>query len=455
MDADPLNIMSTRCAGILLHPTSLPNGILDHEVFRWLDFIEEAGLSVWQTLPLGVPQAGLSPYQCDSAFAINPLFEDTTNPIAIDVAEYDEWKMNQQFWLHDYALFATLKKQFEQKPWFEWPDNFCRRDEETLQSFSRRNRTEIETIKEQQFRLHMFWKSIRRYAHEKKISLFGDIPIFVAHDSADVWSRPFDFLLDDQGLPTVIAGVPPDYFSETGQRWGNPHYHWENHEKSGFKWWLERLKSHFDFFDTVRIDHFRGLDAVWTIDKACKTAIEGYWQKVPGAALLQLLSSEYDPLPLVAEDLGVITPEVTALRDQFNLPGMAVLQFAFDHFEDNPHKPQNINSHTVVYTGTHDNDTTPGWFQALNHDQQQHVMNIIGTNDPESVTDTIINLALGTQANLAVVPLQDFLGLGSVARMNTPGTVEDNWSWRYTPDQLNQELAHRIHQKLKTNGRLV
>ena len=446
--------MSTRRGGILLHPTSLPNGVLDHEVFRWLDFLAEAGLTVWQTLPLGIPQAGDSPYQCDSAFAINPAFASGLEETPVDSETFLEWQKAQQFWLQDYALFATLKQHFDHKPWYLWPDEFRFRKAESLNNFAEKYANNLLKVKEEQFRLYSLWQKVRQHARERGIYLFGDMPIFIAQDSADVWSRPQDFLLDEQGQPTVVTGVPPDYFSETGQRWGNPHYNWDQHEASGFEWWLQRLEAHFECFDLVRIDHFRGLEAVWTIDSQCKTAVEGYWQTVPGEALLQKLSDRYQPLPLVAEDLGMITPEVTALRDKFHLPGMAVLQFSFDYFDDNPHKPQNIQANTVVYTGTHDNDTTQGWFSSLDLDEQQRILHIIGADNPEQANDTIINRALSTQANLAIVPLQDYLGLGTEARMNVPGLAQGNWRWRFESGQITSELAQQIHEKLDACGRL-
>lgn len=456
MNIDPVDILSERRAGVLLHPTSLPQGTLDEHALRWLDFLAQAGISVWQTLPLGVPQAGRSPYQCDSAFALNPSLLPCGEASTIDVDDFRNWQQQQQFWLHDYAQFAVLKKHFENTPWYTWPSAYKDREPDALAAFSQTNADALLAIQYEQYRLHTRWQAVRLAARERGIYLFGDVPIFVAHDSADVWARRHEFLLDDAGQPSVVAGVPPDYFSETGQRWGNPHYHWTVHQASGFDWWQHRLAAQFDGFDIVRIDHFRGLEAVWEIQRDCDTAIEGRWQKVPGAALLDTLSERFDRLPLVAEDLGIITPKVVALRHQFKLPGMAVLQFSFDHFDDNPHKPKNIPQDCVVYTGTHDNDTSVGWFETLDNDMQAHVLDVLARKDAgaQQVAEALIMQALHSRANLAVVPLQDLLGLGSDARMNVPGTASDNWLWQYTPEQLTPTLAHTLRMKVSDTGRL-
>ncbi|CAG0878761.1 unnamed protein product [Cyprideis torosa] len=417
----------------------------------------EAGLSVWQVLPLGVPQAGGSPYQCDSAFALNPeLFPSECLPdMDLQNPDYTAWASNHGFWLNDYALFATIKNHFDNKAWFDWPEEFRRHHGETLDAFSKDHREDINVVCWQQYCLYKHWQKVRNYAREKNIYIFGDMPIFVAHDSADVWAKSEYFLLDENGHPEVVAGVPPDYFSKTGQRWGNPHYNWDRLKEIGFDWWKERIRAHFECFDIVRIDHFRGLDSVWEINASCETAIEGQWISVPGDELLASLSDNGTQLQLVAEDLGLITPEVTALRHKYHLPGMAVLQFAFDDFEDNPHKPKNMTPNTVAYSGTHDNDTTAGWFFSLDQDYRNHILNLTGAVDESQLVDTIINIVLESAANLAIIPLQDFLGLGSDARMNTPGTVENNWRWRYQAEQLNPELAARIKNKLITYGRLM
>ncbi|MDO6460781.1 4-alpha-glucanotransferase [Granulosicoccaceae sp. 1_MG-2023] len=449
------NITGTRQAGILLHPTSLPGGRISDAARAWLDFLADSGIALWQVLPIGVPQAGGSPYLCDSAFAINPALFDDSDAAPADETALSRFKTAQRWWLEDYCQFAVLKKHFDNAPWFDWPAPLRDRQPEALAAFCDQHRAAIDAVAAQQCKLFTRWAEVRHEANRRGIAIFGDMPIFVAHDSADVWAHRAYFKLNDAGQPDVVAGVPPDYFSETGQRWGNPQYDWEALQSAGFDWWVERLKIHFSWFDLVRIDHFRGLESVWEIDAACPTAVEGHWSKVPGAALLQTFREQMGDMPLVAEDLGVITPEVNALREQFGLPGMAVLQFSFDAFEDNPHKPENMTPATVAYTGTHDNDTTRGWFDSLDEGTQAHVMQRLGTDDPSQVTDSMIATALNSRANLAVIPLQDLLGLGSEARMNTPGTTENNWQWQVNAADLTTELAAHIRQRVADSGRLI
>jgi len=437
----------SRRAGILLHPTSLPSGTLG-DAPRWLDFLQAAGVGVWQMLPLGRPLAGRSPYQCASAFAVDPaLFPDLMS-VAIDTLQLRAWRATQQHWIEDYALFMAIKAEQHGAAWIDWPPELRCHDAEALRRFAAEHAAAIEALVVEQYQAYSYWQSLHAGAAARGIQLFGDMPIFVAHDSADVWAHPEYFLLDDEGHPSVVAGVPPDYFSATGQRWGNPHYNWEAMNDGGFDWWRARLRNHFEWFDLVRIDHFRGLVAVWVIPAGEDTAINGHWQPVPGAALLQALLDEMGSIPLVAEDLGVITPEVTALRRQFDLPGMAVLQFAFDAHADNPHKPENVAADTVYYTGTHDNDTTVGWFAGLPAEVQQQVMQQLGVDDPARVAETMQDIVLYSRAALAVLPLQDLLEFGSEARMNTPGTPGGNWSWRFQWDDLPADLAPRLRQKL-------
>ncbi len=447
-----------RRTGVLLHPTSLPSGKLD-DAFRWLDFMAECGLEVWQVLPLGVPQGGLSPYQCLSAFAVNPAL---TDPIAtptdgdLQRSDFIQFCEQQAHWLDDYALFMVIQSEHGGSHWASWPVPLRRHEPMALAEVSHSHAAELNTTKWQQFVLHLQWQKIRDYAGSKNIYLFGDVPIFVAHDSADVWSCQDRFLLDDDGNSIQVTGVPPDYFSAEGQRWGNPHYDWEFMEQEEFRWWLDRLHHHFEWFDLVRIDHFRGLEASWMIYAEAETAVDGYWQKIPGDKLLRKLQQEMQEIPLVAEDLGDITPEVIALKNQFNLPGMSVLQFSFDSFDDNPHKPNNIQPNTVVYTGTHDNDTTLGWFQSQEPGMQQHILHTLQIDDPSQVAEAMIHTALQTQASLAVIPLQDFLGLDSSARMNTPGTIDGNWQWSFSWDQLdNMELSDRIRQWNQAANRIT
>jgi len=442
-----------RSAGILLHPTSLPSGKSDDTVFAWLDWLHKAGFKVWQFLPLGVPLANLSPYQCASAFACNPALLPTPTT-AIDNKDFQQWQQLQQHWLPDYSLFMVLKQHHGGIAWSEWQEPYKRRDEQALHEFRHQHHQACLSIEQEQYRLAKRWHEVHDYAKAKGIQLFGDMPIFVAYDSADVWANQSLFRLNDQGQPTVVAGVPPDYFSETGQRWGNPHYDWNAMQADGFAWWLQRLQHHLDWFDMVRIDHFRGLEAVWIINADCETAIDGYWEKTPGDALLQQLQDQMGTnLPLVAEDLGIITPEVTALRDKYQLPGMAVLQFSFDHFDDNPHKPKNMPANCIAYTGTHDNDTTQGWLNSLSEGERHHVMHQLQIGDESQALNAMIDTIMHCNANLAIFPLQDLLGLGSEARMNTPGVAENNWQWQLTVHQLTDSLAHSLQQRITDAGR--
>ena len=440
----------THRAGLLLHPTSLPSGTLA-DATRWLDFMRAAGFCVWQMLPLGIPLTGLSPYQCASAFAVDPaLFPqgDRSSP-RVDLRRLVGWHNRQRHWLDDYARFIIIKAEQGGVPWTDWPVLLRDRDPQALAEFDARHADKLKAVMVDQYRAAVHWQGIRAAAAERGIQLFGDMPIFVAHDSADVWSQRHLFLLDEAGHPTVVAGVPPDYFSETGQRWGNPHYNWAAMQADGFAWWRARLEAHFDWFDLVRIDHFRGLVAAWAIPAAEPTAIHGEWLAAPGAALLQAIVDEMGELPLVAEDLGIITPDVTELRHQFGLPGMGVLQFAFDQHADNPHKPENVHPDTVYYTGTHDNDTTAGWWNALPDDARQQVMQQLGVHDPDTVPQAMITTVLESRAALAILPLQDVLNLGSEARMNTPGTENGNWTWRFEWDALPSVLASSLLQQLQ------
>ncbi len=440
---------STRRAGILLHPTSLPSGTLA-DAPRWLDFLHAAGVSVWQMLPLGLPLVGMSPYQCVSAFAANPaLFP----PGEVDMRGFDDWHARQSHWLDDFARFMVAKAKHGGGAWSEWPAPMRDRETAALVAFDREHAEALALVKTGQYRAAMQWRDLRAAAAARGIALFGDMPIFVAHDSADVWARRDLFLLDAAGHPTVVAGVPPDYFSATGQRWGNPHYDWTAMQADGFLWWRQRLAAHFDWFDLVRIDHFRGLVAAWTIPAQEPTAIHGEWVATPGAALLQAIATHLGRLPIVAEDLGVITPDVIELRRQFGLPGMAVLQFAFDEHDDNPHKPANVGPDTVYFTGTHDNDTLAGWWATLPETAQHDVLRQLGLDGAGAVPEAMIDVVLESRAALAVLPLQDLLGLGSAARMNVPGTESGNWTWRFDWSMLPPELASHLLEKLRKTHR--
>jgi 4-alpha-glucanotransferase len=497
--------LQQRRAGILLHPTSLPSGVLDGDVDRWLQMMADTGFSVWQVLPLGEPQSGLSPYQCSSAFAFNPalLPASFSSRSGIDetISDFIDFCDRQKFWLDDYALFKVLKQHFNDAPWIEWPEQWKFRHAQTLQQSHQQYQQTIAELKWQQYQLHKRWQKIREKASSMGILLFGDMPLFIGHDSADVWAHPEWFRLDESGNMNVVTGVPPDYFSQTGQRWGNPHYAWEAMREDDFAWWKSRIHHHLELFDLVRIDHFRGLEASWVIDAKCETAIDGYWEKVPGDELLSRIKSSLDEcheqLPFVAEDLGIITPEVTALRQKYHLPGMSILQFGFDEFEDNPHKPHNIKEDSVVYTGTHDNDTTKGWFNSLEEHVKKHVlqtlnlpldgdMNIssgnITSRDVDAsapdvtdknrshcwydnveaadyVVERMVDNAMNSAAKICIIPIQDCLHLDSEARMNTPGTITGNWLWRFKWEQIEQQHDSSRMKKMwlrnKSTQRLV
>jgi len=456
-----------RRAGVLLHPTSLPSGVLDRDVERWLGLMEGAGLSVWQVLPLGEPKGGLSPYQCVSAFAMNPGLLPDYPLLDRTAPGYIEFCTKNHDWLYDYALFKVLKQMFDDAPWYEWPDEWKLRQPHAMQRAFDEFKDYVAELSWEQFQLHQRWREIKHKANDRGILLFGDIPLFVAHDSADVWANPEQFLLDHNGLMTVVAGVPPDYYSATGQRWGNPHYNWEVMRRENFSWWLARVSHHLDEFDLLRIDHFRGLESAWVIDAACDTAVDGHWEKMPGDELLSRIHQDIGHLPIVAEDLGIITREVRALRKKFRLPGMAVLQFGFDEHQDNPHKPHNIEEDAVVYTGTHDNDTTKGWFNSLSKDDKNDVLKSLDLrgygrddspdddNAADHVLEKLIDEAMYSKASLCILPMQDCLHLGSEARMNTPGTTHGNWQWSFSWEQIGSDLAADMRLQIEQAGRLV
>lgn len=490
----------TRKSGILLHPTSLPGpggiGSLGEECRAFIDFLENAGQSLWQVLPLGPTAYGNSPYSCYSAFAGNPLLVDPTALVregdlkgadvvsdtpsaridfqsveklmakalkkgAAHFFESGEMTRKEEFWhfcdttpwLHDYALFMALKEHYKGKSWNAWPKAIARRGAEALEEFSVRLGPAIGEQKYIQWQFFRQWRRIKEYANARGVKIVGDIPIFVAYDSADVWANPHLFHLDEKGQPTVVAGVPPDYFSKTGQLWGNPLYNWEELASRGYAWWVERFRSSFALYDIVRVDHFRGFEAYWEVPAKEKTAINGRWVKGPGGALFAALKGAFGTLPIIAEDLGVITPEVETLRDSFGFPGMKILQFAFDSGPDNPYLPHNYVHNCVVYTGTHDNDTTAGWFHSLDAKQRKNVLNYTGSSGRD-VSWEIIRIALASVADTAILPLQDVMALDGSARMNLPGTALGNWSWRFEAGALRKEIAKRLSELTKLYGRI-
>ncbi len=488
------NLLNSRRAGILLHISSLPgaggNGDLGQEAYNFVNFLHDSGVSVWQTLPLGKPHDDGSPYQCLSAHAGNPAFiniqwleqkgwlESVDSPNDCckgdlftkscllakafsgfkSLATEEDKKSFQQFcednanWLDDFSLFFSLRLEYENQCWNQWPEPLKNRKTVAIKKARQRLSSLIEGAKFEQFVFFKQWTELKLYAKEKNVLLFGDIPIFVSYDSSDVWANREVFKLDDAGEMSVVAGVPPDYFSETGQRWGNPHYDWKHLKKTDFKWWVERIKTQDALFDIVRIDHFRGLEAAWEIPADEDTAINGQWVKAPGRALLKAIAKECSSISLVAEDLGIITEEVDALRHEFDLPGMKILQFAFDGSSDNLYLPHNHEKNSVVYTGTHDNDTTLGWFNSLNDHDKFRIYEYLGFSKT-AMPNTLIGTALSSVANLAIIPMQDILELGSEDRMNIPGTREGNWKWRFEWSRLTEERSRRFAHLVEMFGR--
>ena len=399
--------------GVLCHITSLPNGLSDAEEF--IDYIVDYGASVWQVLPITPPDEHGSPYASPSAFA---AWDSLGESEALDMKE-------ESYWLEDWLLFEALKVKFDGKPWYEWPVEYRDRNPSAL--------AEIHTDATAQARFMGRWKEVREYAKSKDVSLIGDLPIFVSHDSADVWAHRELFMLDEKGMPQVVAGVPPDYFSKKGQRWGTVLYDWNAHRKENWEWWKQRMARMMRLFDIVRIDHFRGIHSAWAIPVKHKTARKGKWLEGPKDELIEALIEVCGSHEcIIAEDLGIIPAEVTELRQRHKLEGMSVLQFAFDDDnKDNPHKPENITFDRVVYTGTHDNNTTKGWWNEKKRKRLKPYM-----KKGESICQTMIRLAVESPAGMAIIPIQDIMELGSEARMNTPGVAFGNWQWKFSWDDL-------------------
>lgn len=478
------HIFAQRRCGVLLHITSLPSGNLGKDAYRFVDFLQQAGVTVWQMLPLGPTHSDGSPYQCLSAHAGNIRLisiekirqqpwcnaeELTGGKISTQIAlayrqfvanaaeklqqDFAEFCVDQAYWLDDYVLFREIRHLQHSTAWFDWPAALRDRQSAALAEI-REQRLESLTIRRfEQYMFHSQWQALKTYANQRGVKLFGDMPIFVAHDSADVWADPQLFTLDKAGQPEKVAGVPPDYFSETGQRWGNPLYRWQQHTETQFDWWQRRLQTQLNLFDLIRIDHFRGFEACWEIPASCDTAIEGQWVKAPGKALFSTLLSRFGELPLVAEDLGIITAEVNALREQFAMPGMKILQFAFGGDASNPYLPHQHTQDSVTYTGTHDNNTTLGWYQSLDAGSKNHLHQYAGPTS-ESMPGLLNRMALQSVSALAVLPMQDVLALDATHRMNVPGTTEDNWRWRFHWDMLPGDCADSLRYLIGLYGRL-
>jgi 4-alpha-glucanotransferase len=482
-----------RSAGILLHPTSLPGpfgiGDLGPAAYSWVDALARARQTWWQVLPLGPTGFGDSPYQSFSAFAgnpylISPVFLMHDDLLAesdlqgadfpVDHVEYGpviEFKVRllerawenfkagrapalqepleafgkqQASWLDDYALFMALKDAHDGANWYSWPPELIRREPRALVRARARLADRISLHRFWQFLFFRQWEHVRNYAHSKGIKLIGDVPIFVSGDSADVWANPHLFKLDEERRPRVVAGVPPDYFSATGQLWGNPLYNWDVLRGTGFTWWIARIRATLEQVDLIRLDHFRGFEAYWEVPADRPTAEIGEWVQAPGADLFEHVRAALGgTLPLIAEDLGLITAEVEALRDRFALPGMRILQFAFGGAAEHRFLPHNYDRNTVVYTGTHDNDTTAGWLRALS-DRERHYLRRYAPAAEQEEAWGLLRLAWASIADYALAPLQDVLNLGTEARMNLPGRPAGNWRWRFTQEMLRDDLLDRL-----------
>jgi 4-alpha-glucanotransferase len=475
-----------RAAGILLHPTSLPgpNGIgdLGPEAHRFLDFLARTGMKIWQVLPLGPTGYGDSPYQCFSAFAGNPLLiyipggegdfpEHTVDferviphrqrllRAALDRfvpdATFHAFVERERDWLEDYALFMALKQEHGGISWTDWEPGAAQREPAALAAWRTRLAAPIERIRREQYFFFTQLEALKKAAADRGIQLMGDLPIYVAHDSADVWANRSLFKLKPDGTLLVQAGVPPDYFSVTGQLWGNPIYDWPAMHAQGYAWWIRRMRAAFRMYDLVRIDHFRGFEAYWEVPGDAQTAEHGRWVPGPGAPLFEAIIGALGPVPIVAENLGLITPAVEALREQFGFPGMSILQFAFGgDGQAKEFKPHNFPRERVVYTGTHDNDTTMGWWGSTGEGdstrnaeeverEKSYARRYLGTDDPE-MHWVLIRAALSSVANTVLIPMQDVLGLGSEARMNLPGRQAGNWGFRFTWDQVTPTIASRL-----------
>lgn len=504
-----------RSSGILLHPTSLPGpfgiGDLGPQAYTFADFLISSDQSLWQVLPLGPTGYGDSPYACYSAFAGNTLlispeqlFEDkllapedlqvetsgsagrvdfqavhkfkdsilgkafahfTQNGDSTLRAAFEDFRRRNLSWLDDYALFRALKDVHDGVAWNEWDPEYVRREPAALAGAVDKLRDQIEAQKFYQFLFFRQWFALKAYCNARGIKFVGDIPIFVAHDSADVWTNPDQFKLDKNGTPLVVAGVPPDYFSTTGQLWGNPLYNWDRMLADGFKWWIKRVDSTLKVVDIVRVDHFRGFAACWEIPGGDKTAERGRWVEAPGKELFTAIRATLGELPIIAEDLGVITPDVVALRDGFGFPGMRILQFAFGGDTKNTDLPHNYVSNVAAYTGTHDNDTTVGWFRSVAGEgstrtaaqieqERNFCLRYLNTTGKEIHWDFIRGV-LASVANTAVVPLQDLLGLGTEARMNLPNSTEGNWSWRFKKGALTADIAAHFKELTEVYGRVI
>jgi 4-alpha-glucanotransferase len=494
-------MLTNRGSGILLHPTSLPgpfgSGDFGRDAYKFVDWLESAGQTYWQMLPLGETGHGNSPYMCMSAFAGSILLIDLTELLShgwlepdeliplsefehkrVDFPlmrgyrierlrrasrkffesahddmhrEYTEFCISEKDWLDDYALFMTIAERENGREWSQWPTNLVHREQQALRQIEMTCADDVGFWKFCQWCFARQWSNLRLYANERGIKIIGDVPIFVAYQSADVWAHQELFELDEMGRPLSVAGVPPDYFSSTGQLWGNPLYRWDVHEKSGYAWWIARLRHALQLADIVRIDHFRGFAAYWEIPADAPNAIAGKWVTGPGEKLFQTFEEVFPYLPIIAEDLGLITPDVIALRDKFNLPGMRILQFAFGEGEDNIFLPHHYVPNTIAYTGTHDNDTILGWWSTASEHERAFAQHYLNT-DGKDIQWVMMRAVSDSAANIVILTMQDLLGLSSADRMNYPGQSSGSWEWRFFWEQVQPIHMQKLKQlSLDTN----
>jgi 4-alpha-glucanotransferase len=453
----PLPVLDQRRAGVLLHPTALPGtrGVLGAASRKFVDWLADAGCSVWQLLPLGPVGDEGSPYWVRSDFAGNAALidlDEAADP-QHERGDFSDFCATEAGWLEDYALHSALSRAHGGAPWWTWETGLRRREPAALAGARSRLGGELQALRVAQWRFARQWRALRDYARARGVRLLGDLPIYLAPDSVATWADGAQFQLAGDGQPAALSGVPPDYFSEDGQLWGNPLYDWGQAQRDGYAFWRARFAAQLARFDLVRIDHFRGLAGYWSVPAGSATARAGAWQPGPGAPLLAALRGDSAHLPVVAEDLGVITPDVDALRQQFALPGMRVLQFGFDGSPGNPHLAYNYARDTVAYTGTHDNDTTAGWFASLDAATAARVARHLGTCASEGPHWAAIRAVLASVAVLAVMPLQDILGLGTEARFNVPGTVAGNWGWRAREATPGPAAAARLREMVEAYGR--
>jgi 4-alpha-glucanotransferase len=490
---------NSRNSGVLLHISSLPSeygiGDMGDKAYKFIDELVNHGIKIWQILPLGPNGPGNSPYQAYSAYAGDPILispqmlldwgllgrSDLLNRPSFDVAkvdfeqvsawkhtillkawqnfilkashsfksEYDSFLKEHDWWLSGYALYAACKEKYDGKCWNKWPHKIIKRETAKLEEIKWELHSEFEFERFRQFMFYRQWFQLKDYANSKGILIFGDLPLYVSLDSSDVWTNQNLFLLDHEGNPKLVGGVPPDYFCEDGQLWGNPVYNWQELEKTNYQWWIARLYFNLHLFNMVRIDHFRGLESFWAVPADAKTAKIGEWLPSKGFDILTILQSRIDKLPIVAEDLGIITHEVKHLRTHFNLPGMKVLQFAFASDASNDHLPHNYHPNTIAYTGTHDNNTLCGWWDSLDS-KEKKIVEQYTSGKRGNIRQRLIELVWSSCARTAIIPLQDILALGTEARMNVPGTATGNWGWRYQERQLKKEhfeLIQQLNQK--------